>query len=255
MLKRLFFALFLFAVLSCSDQNLVEWEQQSLTEEALEICGTSSCPEMTVNYLLAKGNSDTAQRINSLVETFIIQTFDMKGEGESKAQDVQEALYGFAMAQQEFKTAFPDASSADNYEGQVDVTLYGSTDEVLSLELRRYLFTGGAHGYGGTEFANFNPADGRSLELTDLVSDMTGFLETAEVIFRQAHGIEEGQSLNDGGFWFDQDRFRLPESVGVSEEGLLFVYNPYDIASYADGTIELFLPIDSIEVYLNSNLL
>ena len=44
---------------------------------------------------------------------------------------------------------------------------------------------------------------------------------------------------------FEEDRFSLPENLGFTPGGLELLYNPYEVASYADGPISLVLPIYS----------
>ncbi len=51
-------------------------------------------------------------------------------------------------------------------------------------------------------------------------------------------------------YFFGND-FQLPESLGFSDEGLIILYNPYEIASYSQGIIEFTIPYDTINDYLN----
>ena len=49
------------------------------------------------------------------------------------------------------------------------------------------------------------------------------------------------------------NRFELPESLGYSDEGLIILYNPYEIASYAQGIIEFSIPYEDVNSFLNVN--
>ena len=69
-------------------------------------------------------------------------------------------------------------------------------------------------------------------------------------MFRQKEGIPKDKSINHTGFMFEQDSFYLPENMGFTKEGLKLLYNPYEVASYADGPIEFTLTHAEIKKYL-----
>ena len=51
-------------------------------------------------------------------------------------------------------------------------------------------------------------------------------------------------------YFFGKD-FQLPESIGFSDEGVIILYNPYEIASYSQGIIEFTIPYNEIDANLN----
>ncbi len=69
--------------------------------------------------------------------------------------------------------------------------------------------------------------------------------------------------LNDAGYWFDKNNFELNDNFLIKKNGLLFVFNPYEIAAYVYGAIEVFIPYKEIKdlikddsvlnLYLNKN--
>ena len=62
--------------------------------------------------------------------------------------------------------------------------------------------------------------------------------------------IPADSSINATGFWFEDDTFYLPETIGFQDSSIIILYNPYDIASYADGTIEIIIPLEDVESHL-----
>ena len=64
----------------------------------------------------------------------------------------------------------------------------------------------------------------------------------AESAFREKHKLTPDTSLNDGGFLFPDGDFILPENMAVNEQGILLIYNPYEVAAYALGRTVLLLP-------------
>src|SRR5690606_30116260 len=129
-----------------------------------------------------------------------------------------------------------------------------SSPTLISLEMAQYLYTGGAHGYGSTSFMNIDPKTGEELSLEKLIQDTSKFTSFAEDEFRKQQNIKKNQSINDLGFWFEGDTFYLPETVGFTDDSMIFIYNQYDIASYADGPIELKISLSQAKPFLNKKV-
>lgn len=110
-----------------------------------------------------------------------------------------------------------------------------------------WAYTGGAHGNGHSLFEYFLKSNGEKIGLHYFVSNMDALLEVAIEHFREQQDIEEGASLNEMGFWFDNDEFQLNDNFYFDSGNLNFVFNPYEIAPYAAGTIELSIPLSDLE--------
>lgn len=123
-----------------------------------------------------------------------------------------------------------------------------NTPEVLSLSFSERMFTGGAHGSATLTFRNLDPTTGDELLLSDLLIDgyEAGLLPIAEARFREVRTIEEGMSLADAGFTFENGVFSLTDNFAVGADGLTFYYNPYDVAAYAVGPTEIFLSYEDL---------
>jgi hypothetical protein len=113
----------------------------------------------------------------------------------------------------------------------------------VSLSVSEYSYTGGAHGDFSTIFYNIHPVSGRQLSFADFFKPEkeVQLEQLAEQKFRQVRGIPAGQSLSDAGYWFENDIFYLTDNMAVQADGMLFLYNPYEIAPYSEGIIKLFL--------------
>ncbi|TFG74190.1 MAG: DUF3298 domain-containing protein, partial [Flavobacteriales bacterium] len=60
--------------------------------------------------------------------------------------------------------------------------------------------------------------------------------------------------INQTGLMFEQDTFYLPENIGFTKDGLQLLYNPYEVASYADGTIVLTLSYQEVGPFLSDKV-
>lgn len=238
-----------FIIISCAKEIDVELVPESFTENELEGCQNALCSQVTINYMRYVGDKNVAEKINSNIEDYIIQSLVLEEENLPSIKTITEAAKNFNDSYLRDKNQFPDM--AGEYFAEVSVTDLYFSDELLSFELRKNLYTGGAHGYNAIEFINFDPETGNVISTKDLINDNKGFMEFAENKFRSQNNISKNESINEAGFWFEDDRFSLPESIGFTADTLIFVYNQYDIASFADGPIELKIPKEEVESFLN----
>ena len=235
--------------MGCNQEKNIEISSQSFTERELAICKNNKCPEVTINYVEVFGDDEVSEKINKKIKNFIFSSLLMGEDTIPTAKSIEEAATNFIETYNADKTQFPDM--AGEYFAEITVNEIFSSEEHLCFEMRQYLFTGGAHGYGTTSFLNINPKNGEELTSEELFKSNKEFTAFAEKKFRAAQKIEKDQSINDNGFWFENDEFYLPKSVGFTRDSLIFVYNQYDIASYADGPIELKIALKEAEPFLS----
>ncbi len=236
-------------VIGCAQENKVELIPESFTENELADCENSICSQITVNYIRYVGDKSVADKINSKIEEYIISALVLEEDSIPNIKSIQEAAKDFNDSYQRDRNQFPDM--AGEYFAEVSVADLYSSEDIISFELRKNLYTGGAHGYSSTEFVNFDPKTGEVISTKNLIKDSNDFLVLAEKKFRQQHNIPADYSINESGFWFEDDKFNLPESIGFTSDTLIFIYNQYDIASFADGPIELKIPKKEVVTFLN----
>ena len=254
MLKRyIYFLIFTLIFLSCNKEQPLQISAESFSEKQLELCKTVSCPEISINYIKAIGEEEPSEKINKAITGFIIASLYM-GDDESgpSATTISDAAIQFIEMYRTHSAEFPDMQL--EYFAEINIQETYITPNFLSLEMRQYQFTGGAHGYGSTHFMNFDPQTGLELTLEELFADIDGFTDLAENKFKEIHEIPQEDDINSTGFWFDDDKFYLPETVGFLENSIVFIYNQYDIASYAAGPIELEIPLKEVTPYLANPL-
>jgi hypothetical protein len=167
-------------------------------------------------------------------------------EGDEPPATIDEAAIEFFSGWAESRAELPEDAPAA-YARWVDerrLEVIHADHQVLSVELGLYAFTGGAHPNTFIELASFDLATGKPLELADLVAAGADARLAAlgERQFRKAREIPEGESLEEAGFWFEDDRFELSGNFAVTAEGLAFVFNPYEVAPYVFGPTRITLP-------------
>jgi hypothetical protein len=120
---------------------------------------------------------------------------------------------------------------------------------VFCLSFSDYSYTGGAHPNSNLTYLNFEVSTGKTLALSDLMKP--GFEKQltaiAEKDFRKRKGLAPQASLAEAGYDFDDDQFKLNDNFAVTKDGLVFYYNPYEIAAYAGGPTELVIKWSEIK--------
>ena len=129
------------------------------------------------------------------------------------------------------------------------------TDQVVVKERKTWLaqvfkhqyeFTGGAHGLSSTISMLFHRGTGEMVFFKDLVGPaIKKITSIAESYFRKQRAIPARQSLKKAGYWFDKG-FTIPDNIRFDGDNLLLIYNPYEVAPYAFGTIVIRVPIDEV---------
>lgn len=243
-------ALILFLLLaSCKKEPALVFSTLSLYEDQLSECENELCPEISISYLEVTGDTPNAQAINDRIEKYIIATLNIGEDETPSAKTIEEAAVQFIRIYREHKAEYFDMTA--EYEIGIDIQHTYQSDELISLQLDQYMYSGGAHGFSKTEFFNFDPGTGEFLNKEELLSDESGFKKLAEEFFRNQFELSEGASINEPGFWFEDDSFQLSEAIGFAEDQVVLIYNPYEIAPYSEGAVEVRIPIDDAKKFLS----
>lgn len=244
MIKRLSLCM-LFLLMACGQEATLTFDTLHL-----ESPSCADCPEVTLSLPHALERTKLADAINTALreEAISLLTF----EDSLEVHTLERAIASFQKGYEDLKRLYEDESPG--WKAEITATVSFEDAHRISIRLDAYTFTGGAHGYGTTRYLNFDKRKGAELEPWELVKNSSAFETYAERAFRLQEHIPEGQPLNSTGFMFEEGRFRLPENIGFTAEGLILHYNQYEVASYADGPIVLVLPYREVDAYLRQSV-
>ena len=234
-------------VLSCKKEAPILLSSKEFSEEFSGDCKGEDCAKVTVDYIKIQGNKEIVDKINFTIGNSIIYFLKPDDEKNIKATVISEAANLFIARSENDKKEFPEMNS---YVAELSVSNSYMSSNILSVKTEFYNYIGGAHGNRVTDFLNFDPKTGNLLRIGMLVKDRKVFTEFVETLFRIDNNIPPNDSINSTGFWFDNDTFNLPNSIGFSEEGMVIFYNPYLVNSYADGPVEFIIPWEKVGPYL-----
>lgn len=199
--------------------------------------------QITATYSKAEGNSELSNTINTNVETIIIETLSTP---ENK-RELKTLLQDFNTEYLEFKKNFSEESEPV-WELDIESELTYQSEEVITIAISTYEFKGGAHGNDQIKFLNLDAKTGNVLDLNDIIEDKAEFKTLAKSHFKKTFELE-GATVNMEDFFFGEP-FQLPENIGYSDEGLVLLYNVYEVASYDQGYIEFVIPFDELDSIL-----
>lgn len=134
-------------------------------------------------------------------------------------------------ADPDFPADFAFGPSATTYEFKRDYKVVYADEKYVSFRAEEYAYTGGAHGGTKITVGTFDRKTGKILKLADVVpsdrlSPLTKALRAAVVA--KLGGEDQLQS-----------EVRPHDNFYIAADGLHFVYNEYEVASYAAGAVEV----------------
>jgi len=248
MSNKIFFLFIAFlTVLSCKKEVPVLLSSENFSEEFTGNCKGDNCAKVTVDYIKIIGNKEVVDRINFTIGNSIIYFLKPDDEKNIRATVISEAAKLFIKRSENDKKEFPEMNA---YTAELSISNSYTSSEILSVKTEFYNYTGGVHGNRITNFLNFNPLSGNLMGTSSIVKDKKEFAKFAETIFRSKNNIPENEPINSTGFWFENDKFHLPESIGFSKKGIILLYNQYDIANYSEGPIEVVISWEKASPFL-----
>jgi hypothetical protein len=219
--------LILFTLIGCEKEDKMSFEPLVLAEK-----GCADCPKISIAIPKAVQSTKTASTVNTALREEIIS--QLLFDDETGVSDLDDALLSFKNGYTELKELY--AEEITPWEAKIEGTVVYEDEALLTIQLKRFL--------------NFDKKRGVELENWQLFQNRKAFQQFVEAKFREQEAIPAEASINHTGLMFESDRFYLPENIGFTKEGIQFLYNPYEVASYADGPIVLTLPFIEVQPFL-----
>ena len=206
--------------------------------------------DVSVSYILLKDDSEGARKINdslrllaagSVVGWLDSATVDRNPEART---NLGKAATLFASDYEAMRKDIGGLGGCWELKTSAD-TVHASS-KTLTVKVDTYAYTGGAHPNSNLSFYTFDRETGAMLTLADMISDTTALLDLVEKTFRQQQKLPPKANLEEQGYFLRDGHFFLPANVGLSRDGLVFYYNPYEIAAYAVGPIQVTVPYNQL---------
>ena len=214
-------------------------------------------PNYTIDIQVqcAKGESKAAQNINKQLATLLFGTNTMPFEEAQKfftdslTDSFEKELKEFYEPDNEYKETFA-------YEYSQKGTVSDKSPEgIIAYTSRIETYTGGAHGGALESFINFHKNTGLKISAQELFgenTDAVAKLVKEQIVkdndCKSAAELEEKRSIFSLGDVYISDNNFL-----IQNDGILFCFNPYEIAPWSEGFIYTTLTYKQLEGMVSAN--
>lgn len=178
------------------------------------------------------------------------------------AESMEDEFDSFTESYQE---TFPDSVAVDNkkYMDESPYTYNWQYQQVydviynehflLTVKVSGYSYTGGAHGNTVYSYLVFDLKTGEVLSLESLFNKASKkeLAAIAEKQLRINRNIDDNSSLEENGMFIR--KLDLKDEFYIDHGGIGFTYNPYEIAPYAEGPINVYLRWEQIKSLINAD--
>lgn len=205
---------------------------------------STETPEAIISYTYQKANQNfkEAQWINAQIHQIlnIIPENNNMPNAIKKVADQYLKDRALELKEEEFKVHFNSATELK--------VVYNSKGYVILSDLISE-YTGGAHGNYGSTLSCFDVEHQKKMQLEDLVKIDSNELQVLlETNFRKQFKLRPAEGLNN--VLFD-NYLKANNNFYFNDSGLLFLYNPYEIASFAQGQIIVFISYQELKDKIN----
>ena len=211
----------------------------------------ANCIRIKLEYpeIITPGNSNDS--VNAFINNRLLKAVDYVDNYSNFEELSDRLITSYMLVQKEF----------EDYETgwflERKIYLINLNQNILSLSSEETIYTGGANTGYNFNYINFNTEEGTIISIDDLVKkdEMNELLLVGETNFRKLKKIPKNLSLESAGFWFDDNVFQLNDNFTVTDSGLVFFYNLYEIAPRSEGITKLVIPSKDVrDLLINSEL-
>ena len=223
---------------SCKKETLLAFSETTILEENETF--------IEVNIPKAEGGSDVAKKINETLNSFGCSVLNIDASQEKK-NTIEESIIAFNEAYKAFNklliSEFPD--DFPRWEALVDGEVSYQDENLVSIAMNGVVNTGSASSNMVFKFLNFDLSNGKSLSTEDLINNTEGFKDLV-----QKYYIKELITSQKEGTAIESENFKLPETLGFNEDGVIIIYDNFEFGNFTKELIEFTIPYGIANPYL-----
>lgn len=244
-MKKIFIVLFVLSLVGCKDKSGLSYSEKVFEQKIDSDC-EEFCPYAKLKITEFDSKNNVSDSINSIVFEHFKSILSFEEEP-YQATNYDELIQSFLGSYKALLEKYPDETIGWEATGTSEVSF--QNEKIINIKTEYYLYTGGAHGNSGIHSFFFDVKTGKNLSYREIFTDWDSFTQLAEQKFREKFHITPEMNINSNRFMFEEDEFKLPETIFLTNKGILLVYNTYEIASYADGIQEVVIPFDGVQIF------
>ena len=202
--------------------------------------------KIEINMPMAHGNAQVSAKINATLNEFVCDALHLDASNE-KQETIKASIKAFNESFSNFNTLISSElkSELPVWEAFVDGELIYNNETISCIAMNTSINTGAANTSMVFKFFNFDNKTGNLLTTEELVNNLSEF----KILIKQYYDKEINASFND--VEISNNTFKLPENLGFSDEGVIILYDNFDLGSFENEIIEFTIPYDVVNPYLN----
>lgn len=209
----------------------------------------SPTAEITFEYLKATATDDSGNWLNEQLKKIdgLAASADREVSFKSIAAEYFKD-YKSEIAEQQKESKNDDFEGWMNYTNSSQQTVLYNEKGFVVVDFLADAYTGGAHGNYSSSMYCLDVKNKKQLILSDVVEiDSNNLQKLLEKNLRKQYNIKPNDAIST--VLFD-DYLKPNKNFYFNSKGLAFMYNPYEVASYAQGQIVVFIPFNELKAYL-----
>lgn len=192
--------------------------------------------------------------LDVFLQKSVVQHYDKKNNGTEIGKLMQrnktEFFRGYESDFKDVKTAdFKESPSMYTVDQSEHILMVYQSPKIATIADFTYVYSGGAHGNYGTSYSSYDLVNKKQLKLTDIVT-ADGKKRLSALLAKSVRAqfrLKPSAPLTEVLF---ENRITPNQNFYITGKGIGFSYNPYEIAAYAFGEINVFIPFKEIETNL-----
>lgn len=197
---------------------------------------------------------DSNQYINVNIQIPVIEGMPNKDMQDSLNQSFEKDAVDFKNEiENQAKIGYEDSKSGDypfhTYEAYIEYNVSYMNDNILSIPITYYSYTGGAHGLTNIISKNINLVTGKEINLRDLFKEDVNYRNIIkQEVIRQIQ-LEPENYFKDAIITVENSNEEFPFYI---EDGNIVVYYPlYSIAPYSSGIRKFNISLETFKDIIN----
>lgn len=226
--------------------NPAQWDSIDISETYFDFpqTKTGSSVDVTIHFLYPKTDT-TLQQL--FCKTFFGEDYARLLPSEAMKRYIEEVKSEYLFGADSLGFT-PDELATMKSELSLENKIFYSDSLVLSIQKDLYTYSAGAaHGLHGTGYYNIDLQGKGILSEGDLFVD--GYVPELTKIIQshllKTYGKQTAQELEESEGIYVSD-LTPNDNFAIGAKGLTYCYNPYEIAPYAMGIIEIFIPYEAL---------
>lgn len=210
--------------------------------------GKKESPSADVSYIILMPTAGADKDAAAFVRKAVAKDLGCDSLHEADIKDcIKKLKQLYATSYREEVADMYDSTSENaslNYYNSTSYNVVYNEDDWLVLQNVTADYTGGAHGIYGSSYLNLDLKNKKEWKLEDIMTvDSAALSSLLEQEARALFHIPAKQKLDDA---LLVDKIPANGNVYITNTGITFHYVPYEIAAYAFGESDLFIPYSKI---------